>query len=301
MEIAAPPQSFYTEEFPARRISGEVVERPREEVPHGVPISLRTVQRSFVSRGRFEPSWSKRLVMAKWVLSGQAAMGIKGDRVSFGPGEVAIYTPSIAHQFWAMGEINEMCWFTMDGPLAEEFVSELQLRPGVYGNVLAPVQQLTELMESLKDRTIQGRRHASLRAIELWYQLANSIRSPEIPSVVTRAQHFIREHFANPAQSHVSKRVVPIVNRNDLAILSSRAFGNYDYRIAWTLTETTTQIRFPQTISQQMKHALITKRMFGDQNQVRLSCQSRPQRQMPGVPSHHLDDLHPTMRSRGRA
>ena len=198
MEIAVPPQSFYTEEFPARRISGEVVERPREEVPHGVPISLRTVQRSFVSRGRFEPSWSKRLVMAKWVLSGQAVMGIKGDRVSFGPGEVAIYTPSIAHQFWAMGEINEMCWFTMDGPLAEEFVSELQLRPGVYGNVPAPVQQLTELMESLKDRTIQGRRHASLRAIELWYQLANSIRSPEIPSVVTRAQQFIREHFANP-------------------------------------------------------------------------------------------------------
>src|SRR6185369_1475407 len=41
--------------------------------------------------------------------------------------------------------------------------------------------------------------------------------------------------------------------------------------------------------------------MLGYQNQVRLSGDARPQREMPGVPSHHLDDLYPTMRSGGCA
>ncbi len=41
--------------------------------------------------------------------------------------------------------------------------------------------------------------------------------------------------------------------------------------------------------------------MFGNQNQVRLPGNTRPKREVSGVPSHHFDDLHPTVRSRRRA
>src|ERR1051325_5143243 len=41
--------------------------------------------------------------------------------------------------------------------------------------------------------------------------------------------------------------------------------------------------------------------MLRYQNQMRLSRDSRPQRQMPRMASHHFNDLHPAMRSGGRA
>src|SRR5688572_24210950 len=47
-----------------------------------------------------------------------------------------------------------------------------------------------------------------------------------------------------------------------------------------------------------MKHALVTKRMLRYEDQVRLARDSRPQREMPRVPAHHFNNLHPTVRTR---
>jgi AraC-like DNA-binding protein len=187
----------------ATRIGGASIERPRDEPPAGVPIALRTAQHSHVSRGRFEPSWSKRFVMAKWVVRGRALMRLDGQSVPFGPGQVAIYLPSIPHEFWAIDDVSEMCWFTVDGPVAEQFVMELDLLPGVYPCGQPPLERIKELMQSLTDHTIQGRRHASLLAIRTWYELANSIRSPRsasipLPGEVVSAQHIIQQELANP-------------------------------------------------------------------------------------------------------
>lgn len=182
----------------AVRISGIAVERPRDEVPHGIPVALRTAQHSVVSAGRFSRTWSKRIVMIKWVISGQAVMGLGGRRLEFGPGDVAVYLPSIPHRFWAVDYSNEMCWFTVDGPLAEQFAIQLELRPGVYSVGPAPIKEIHEMMESLKDHTIQGRRQASLLAVKMLYQLANSIHTPEVPSAVIQTQHRIQQGFADP-------------------------------------------------------------------------------------------------------
>lgn len=182
----------------AQRISGLAVERPRDEVPHGIPVALRTAQHSVISAGRFAQTWSKRMVLVKWVISGQAIMGVEGKRISFGPGEAAVYVPSIPHRFWAVADTNEFCWFSVDGPLAEQFAIELEFRPGVYPLGPAPVEKIHDLMESLKDHSIQGRRQASLMAISMMYQVANAIRAPQMPSVVVKAQHKIQQGFADP-------------------------------------------------------------------------------------------------------
>src|SRR5688572_14283247 len=189
----------------ARRLGGTAAERPRDEAPHGVPVALRSAQHVFVSRGRFEQAWSRRIVLVEWVISGEAEMSLGGgERFRFGPGEVAVYLPSIPMRFRALAPVNEMCWFTLDGPLADSFAMELDLRPGVYPYGAAPVEQIHELMDSLTDHTVQGRRRASLLGIRMLYQVADVVRTPEVPSVVSRAQQLIQQEFADPDLSAAS-------------------------------------------------------------------------------------------------
>src|ERR1700752_1543581 len=97
-----------------------------------------------------------------------------------------------------------------------------------------------------------------------------------------------RQHLTDAAETHMTESVVSIVDRDHLAIFRACAFSNDDDRITRPAVWTTTQIRFTQTISQQLKHPLVTKRMLRYQNQMRLTGHTRPQREMPGVPSHHF-------------
>jgi AraC-like DNA-binding protein len=189
------------DEAVARRIGGVAVERPRLDAPSNVPVALRTVQHVKVSRGRFEQTWSRRIVMAKWALAGMGCMKIGSQRFNFAPGMVAIYLPTIPHRFWALKPVNEFCWFTLDGPLAEEFVLRLGLNVGVFNCAPPPLDKLYALMDCLKDHTIQGRRRGSLGAIQMLYDLANSIRSPKIAPLVQRARNMIEQEFADPELS----------------------------------------------------------------------------------------------------
>jgi AraC-like DNA-binding protein len=176
-------------------------ERRRDQDPAGVPVVLRTVFRSVLTSGRFGPSWSQRLVMAKWVEKGSAAMEIDGQRLTFGPGQVAIYLPTIPHRFWACDPVNHFCWFTVDGPCAESFVLELGLRPGIY-NVPPPTRrQHTALMRSLDDHSLPGRRRASLLAMAEWYRIANAVGTPTPSDLASRVRGIIAEEFTDPELS----------------------------------------------------------------------------------------------------
>ena len=193
----------------AKRLAGLAAERRRDIPPGGVVMALRTVQQVTVSRGRFGASWSQRLVMAKWVLSGSAIMEVSGRRMSFGPGQVAIYMPTIPHRFWAVEPTNEMCWFTTDGPYAEQVVLELGLKPGIYAVPPPASEDLREMAASLKDSSLEGRRRSSLMAIAAWYRIADAIRT-ELPiDLVGRIRHLISQEFADPGLSisGIAKRV----------------------------------------------------------------------------------------------
>ena len=189
----------------ALRVGGTAVERPRDHPPHGVPVALRGAQHSFVSMGRFEPPWSPRTVLLKWLIKGKAAMDVEGKRMTMRAGDLGIYMPMIPHRFWALKNVNEFCWFSLDGPLAEQFALALDLRPGVYGGVEPPVKEIHQLMRRLKDYTIQGRRRASLSAIALLYRVADGLRTSEVATIVRQAEHIIQQEFSNP---HLAARMI---------------------------------------------------------------------------------------------
>lgn len=174
-------------------------QRPPGAIPDNLPIVLRSATYGQVSRGRFKPSWSQRIVMVKWVSRGQAAMRMAGRRLVFGPGEMAVYLPTIPHEFWSLTNPTEMCWMTLDGPLCEQFVVLLGLRPGVYPFGPAPVQRIVEMIKSLGDQTLKGRRNSSLMAISTLYEVVSRVPQPAIASVVQEVQHIVREGMADPS------------------------------------------------------------------------------------------------------
>lgn len=151
-------------------------------------------------------------------------MGVEGRRLRFGPGDVAVYVPSIPHQFWVTSDTAEMCWFSLDGALHVDFVLGLELHPGVYPfGGPAPVEQIAEMIDSLRDFNIQSQRRGSLLAIQLLYEIANRIRRQAVPSVVRQAQQIIHSEFPNPLLSVT--QIAEQLNYHRGAI--SRAFHKY--------------------------------------------------------------------------
>lgn len=190
------------QEVMAKRLPGGLsATRPRDLVPSGVLVALRTVFNVTIARGRFRQSWSPRLVMAKWIISGSAAMEVGGRRLTFGPGQVAIYLPTNPHRFWAEDAVNEFAWFTVDGPGSEELVLEMGLRPGVYTAPPPTPERMQEMAEALGDQSLPGRRAASLLAIREWYRLANDIRMPAPLALVAQVRHLIAQEFSDPGLS----------------------------------------------------------------------------------------------------
>ena len=205
-------------------IEGFTVGRSRTPPPHGVPVALRSATRQRVTRGRFAPVVHAPITLIKWVISGEAAMGVEGRRMKFGPGDVAIYVPSIPHQFWVTSDSAEMCWYSLDGPLHVDFMLGLELHPGVYPyGSSAPIDDINQMVECLSDFTIQSQRRGSLLAIQSLYDIANRIRKVAIPSVVRQAQQIIHSEFPNPLLSVT--QLADQLNYHRGAI--SRAFHKY--------------------------------------------------------------------------
>lgn len=205
-------------------VEGYTVGRSRTPPPPGVPVALRSATHQRVTRGRFAPLVHAPITLIKWVISGEAAMGVEGRRMRFGPGDVAIYVPSIPHQFWVNSETADMCWFSMDGALHVDFVLGLELHPGVYPfGGAAPVAQIGEMIDCLKDVTLQSQRKGSLLAIQLLYEIANRVRKASVPSVVRQAQQIIHAEFPQ-AQLSVNQ-IADQLNYHRGAI--SRAFHKY--------------------------------------------------------------------------
>ncbi len=223
----------------AQPISGVRAERMRGEMPDSLPIVLRTAVHAHVSRGRFRPPWSKRIVLIKWVISGEAAIRVGGRRIPFGPGDVAIYMPTIPHEFWAVAPASEMCWFSTDGPLAEQFAHLLGLRPGVYPYGDAPVAQIASLIDSLKDQTIAGRRQSSEQAVHLQYELVKRMPAPQVTSVVHQVRHLIQEGLADPDLSAKGIAAKLNYNRGSLSRMFHRHTG-------MTIMDCITQTRLQQ-------------------------------------------------------
>jgi AraC-like DNA-binding protein len=177
------------------------VVRSMADPPPAVPVALRSATPYVkLCAGRFGLPSGNRVTLAKWVLKGRAMIEVRGERIPFGPGDLALHFPIIPHAFWVLEEGTEMCWFSVDGPIAEPFTMGLGLRPGVYAFGEAPVNELQKLYDAIKDPSVQGYRDGSLMALKILYEIAGRIdvKKEEIPDVVRVAQQMIHERLADP-------------------------------------------------------------------------------------------------------
>ncbi|HEY7089693.1 MAG TPA: helix-turn-helix transcriptional regulator [Tepidisphaeraceae bacterium] len=183
----------------ARRLEGVGTGRSRSPAPAHIPVALRSVTRQRVSRGRFPPIVGKKILLVKWVIDeGEAAIGVEGRRLKFRRGDVAVHMPSGPHQFWVLSDECEMTWFSLDGPVVEEFALAMGLRAGVYSYGDPPVDRIASMIELMRDYTMAGHRRASLAAIGMLYELVDRIAMTHVPSVVSQAQRLIHTEFADP-------------------------------------------------------------------------------------------------------
>ncbi len=186
-------------ELIAQPVKGVQAERVRGAPEDSIPVVLRSAVHNHVCRGRFRQPWSKRLVLIKWVISGEAAFRVRGRRMPFGPGEVAIYMPSVPHEFWAVAPVSEMCWFSTDGPLSEQFAHMLGLRPGVYAyGGDPPAGKIEELIESLRDQTRAGRLRSSEMAIALQYEVVSRLPRQPLSTLSQQVRHLVQEGLGDP-------------------------------------------------------------------------------------------------------
>src|SRR5450432_472644 len=172
------------EESAARQIRGVVAERSSDELLSRLPLCLKSVRHVHLSAGRFEEPEGAKVLKLSWLMSGRAMMAVGARRMPWVAGAMAVFLPSRGNRFWTQQSDNELCWITIDGPLAEEFALHLGLRADVYRAGPPPMQQIVRLMEILKDQSTDGAWMASHAAIGVLYHVAQSMDAPELDQVV---------------------------------------------------------------------------------------------------------------------
>jgi AraC-like DNA-binding protein len=209
----------------AQPLRGTQAERLRGALPDSMPVVLRSAVHNHVCAGRFRQPWSKRLVLIKWVISGEAAFRVRGRRMSFGPGQVAVYMPSVPHQMWAVAPVSEMCWFSTDGALCEQFAHMLGLRPGVYSYGDPPVEAIDELIGSLRDQSRPGRLRSSELAICLQYQVVKRLPPQPLSTLGQQVRHLVQEGLGDPNLSAKEIAAKLSYNRSSLSRTFHRDTG----------------------------------------------------------------------------
>jgi AraC-like DNA-binding protein len=222
-----------------RRTGGARMERTKHEWSDLLPVVLRSAVHGPVTEGRFRQPWSRRLVLVKWVIKGRAEIGVGGRRWPFGPGQCAVYVPTQPHQFWVATPDTEMCWFSTDGPLVEQFVNHLGLRAGVFDYPSVPLERIYQLIGSLADQSADGCRRSSLLAIETLYDVAAKLPRAQSTSVVQQVRHLVREGLADPELS--AGRIAKQLNYNRGAL--SRMFHSQS---GTTIIDCITQVRLEE-------------------------------------------------------
>lgn len=180
---------------------GRRAERDRGEPPETLPFVLRSAIHLKISQGRFRQPWSRRLVMLKWVIDGRARMRVGGRELPIRPGDVAVYIPTVPHAFWVETPHAEMCWFSIDGPLSEQFAYLIGMRPGVYPYGPAPLSRINAMIDSLKDQSLAGRQYSSLLAIQSLYDAMHCLPLPQVSSILRDVRKRIHEALADPELS----------------------------------------------------------------------------------------------------
>ena len=138
-------------------------ETPSEQIPFGA----RSVGHHTVPAGWVDNVFVVQHVALYWGIGGRGGLDFKDEKQTIGPGQIGIYPPGMTQIIYALDEPWEYCWWTMDGPMAEQIVRAFGFTAGVHEAGPAPLNFFNAL-----DAMIQGAGHRNeINASALAYQL----------------------------------------------------------------------------------------------------------------------------------
>lgn len=116
-------------------------------------------------------------------------MVVNGKSFEFPPDHIGIYLPGMPQEIYALGEEWEYCWWTMDGPFAEQIVRGFGYGAGIYDAGPAPVDFISSLESIIQG---PGRRN-EINAAAITYQLLSFAAQQHGLSKSSRFDHELVE------------------------------------------------------------------------------------------------------------
>ncbi len=225
------------------RIVGNWFRRDGGILP-GVPIGIRSVGHIRANRGLYRGIPEPDAVGVVWSVAGRARQ-LRSERwLPFGPGRAFIKLEAEPERMRIRSDRYEMCWITLDGPLALSCARLLGLRRGLFHPGPCPRDLFGRILRAARDTSLAGQRQAGLLGQHLLHQLANGVRAEPTPELVDGAKYIIHIDFRDPMLSVANIASRMHCHRTTLARAFRRTMGMtpLDYLQSVRLQHATTML-----------------------------------------------------------
>jgi len=171
----------------------------------GIPFGARSVGHHTVPAGWVDEVFEVHHVAIYWGIRGQGGVEIGAGKYRLEPEHIGIYLPGTTQVLYALDQPWEYCWWTMDGPMAEQVVRSFGFEEGLHSVGPAPFNYFNAL-----EAIIQGPgRRNEINASSIAYQLlcvaaqhhgTDSEYRSHAP-LIEKATHLILASWQDPAFS----------------------------------------------------------------------------------------------------
>ena len=215
----------------------------------GIPFSARSVGHHTVPAGWADEVFRVHHVAIYWGIRGRGGIEIGAGKYRLEPERIGIYFPGAEQVLYALDEPWEYCWWTMDGPMAEQVVSSFGFTGGIYRVGPAPLNYINALESMIQGPGRQNEISASALAYQLLCVAAQhhgtDSQSRRHATLIEKATEIILASWPDPAFSVESLASELDIHRSTLArrFRQSRGTTLTDYITAMRLQNAVAMLR----------------------------------------------------------
>lgn len=132
-----------------------------------IPFGARSVGHHTVPARWEDTVFTVHHVCIYWGIKGTGGVALKGRQLILEPEHILVLMPGTRQVLYALDEPWEYCWWTMDGPLAEQTTLTFGLTEGIHATGVPPRDYINALESIIQG---PGRRN-EINASTLAYQL----------------------------------------------------------------------------------------------------------------------------------
>ncbi len=215
----------------------------------GIPFSARSVGHHTVPAGWIDEVFEVHHVAIYWGICGQGGVEIGTEKKRIGPEQMGIYLPGATQSLYALDEPWEYCWWTMDGPMAEQVVRSFGFRQGIYRIGPAPLNYINALESIIQGPGRQNEIGASALAYQLLCVAAQHLdtnsESRKHATLIEKATDCILDSWPDPTFSVESLADELKIHRSTLSRRFRQITGTTltDYIIAMRMQNAVAMLR----------------------------------------------------------